>query len=346
MRITVGNNKLRALWSLLFFVGALWTFRTYGTQLPKLAADTALLATWVLLTSLFLIRPRPPSVNRLFYTHRIARSSMGASLLVALSSKVISQAGNVSVFAVVLLVVLNFSFFISSGAYFISKNSLTFPKLGNNRGAFPRYLDVFLPVGLGSVIIREVSIIMYAFWPGQRNADQIKRSSAVFSNHFVARPVLLALLCLATVELAVGHLLIRLLPGWVVAAHLIIGVFFIFYVVGLIRSFASLPTVIEDGILRMRMTVLFDAVTPISNVQAVSLVHSMPVDRDVANGAIIVAPNVLVELSRAIKVNRMFKPQSHAEAIALYVDNPAAFMTALAPLAPSEVNAPRLDLAV
>ncbi|MGH6616342.1 hypothetical protein [Sphingomonas sp.] len=234
---------------------------------------------------------------------------------------------------------LSFISLMISGLHFILKNQSAAIKPRISWSLY-QYLDVFLPIGFGAIVLRELRIIMYAFRPGRDNAQQLKMATSVFSNHFVARPVLISLFCLALVELVIGNLLVRLLPPWVAVLHAGIGLFFLIYVMGLIRSFTSLPTMIVGGALHMRMTVLFDAVTPVGNVRAVSLIHSMPVAPNIANGAIIVAPNVLVEFHYPISVNRMFKPQSFAEAIAIYVDKPATFMATLKPLVSSEVESP------
>ena len=143
--------------------------------------------------------------------------------------------------------------------------------------------------------------------------------------------MLFALLALATVELAVGHILLRGRPDWVVIAHLAIGLFLVVYVIGIIRSFTSLPTTIDNGLLHVRMSVAFDARTELSNIHSISRIASLPDDDtgQLANAAIFVAPNMLIRLNDPVKTCRLFKRPAMARSIALYVDDPIAFASTL-----------------
>jgi hypothetical protein len=310
--------------------GVLWIYRSTSGIASNNAFNWAAWLTWLSLTVIFNFRSAGAVGHGFSAAHNFARASAGAAMLVALSNISILQDGTVSALSVMILIALAISVYFVSGLV-TSLRPLAEGLEDTRERSLAEALDIWLPVGLGSVVVRDLRIIRFAIWPARRPQSGDGTSPMLFSNHFVARPILIALLAIAVVELAVGHILLRSLLPWISVVHLAFGAFFILYVVGIIRSFTALPTKVEGGVLRIRMSVFFDAATPISNIRAVTRISSMPADESgsIANAAIVVAPNLLVELIASVQVDRLFKGTKSARAIALYVDDPEEFMTCL-----------------
>jgi hypothetical protein len=312
-------------------LGLLWIYRSTLAQSWDYPFNWPAWLTWFFLIVVFKLRVSHAVYPAFSTVHTFARASAGAVLLVALSSVSILQSGTVSALSLFILITLAISFYFTSSLVI----SFRAPQPGVNgieRPSFAQSLDVWLPIGLGTVLMRDLRIIRFALWPARRLQSDVKKTGpAMFSNHFVARPMLMALLAIAAVELAVGHILLRSLSPWISFTHLAFGGFFVFYVIGIIRSFTALPTMMECGLLRVRMSVFFDAVTPVSNIRAVSRIATMPNagDDNIANAAILVPPNILIELLTEIEVVRLFKPRMSAKSIALYVDDPELLIVAV-----------------
>ncbi|MFN3620217.1 hypothetical protein [Sphingorhabdus sp.] len=322
-----GLAKIRGWQLLLATFALLWIYRTTAKNLETDAINWPAWTVWFLLTILYRMRASNADCGPFPASHMLARSSAGAAILVSISSISIIRDGSISAEPPILLLSCTMGLYIISGLATLKRISRYQP-LDCEKQSFSTWLNVWLPSGLGAVLVRDLRIIAFAFSPRRRRIEHNDEYSTVFTNHFVARPMLIALLAISLVELAVVHILLRSLSPWIVFAHLAFGAFFVLYLMGIIRSFANMPTTIEDGLLRVRMSVFFEAVSPVSNICAISRINTMPSQSAeiVANGAIFVAPNILIELTNEVEVERMFKPKHRARFIAIYVDDPSTFI--------------------
>ncbi len=279
---------------------------------------------WVCIAVLFHLRSSRSenSADLLFWN--LPRTSAGAAIIVFLSSNKIVRHEIYTSFCLVLSV-----FFICALLQILRQRKNL--KKRQQQFSVNDFLDIWLPVGFGAVIIRDLRIMSFAFWPRSNTSRKLDVIRTEFSNHFLARPVLFALLSIAIVELVIGHILLRALAPSLILAHLGLGLFFILYLVGIIRSFTSLPTAVENGVLKIRMSVFFEGNTLLTNIRSVTVINALPNSgsHEIANAAIVVAPNVLIEMDRSIEVLRIFKPKSRARLVAMYVDDPARFVTFL-----------------
>lgn len=311
-------------------LGIVWLYRaTQGAPSNYVLNWPGWLA-WLLLTGILKSKAIRASNTEFPAVHNFARASAGAATLVALSSISLVQQRTASAWSLFILFTVTLGFYLVS--CLVTGSRISKLAHDNNKGrSFTQSLDIWLPIGLAAVVVRDLRILRFAFWPARRSQFNEEPAPAPFSNHFVAKPMLIALLAIALVELAIGHILLRSTSPWIVFAHLAFGTIFVLYITGIIRSFAALPTVVETDVLRIRMSVFFEAVAPIRNIQTVSRIAMMPKDEvdSIANAAILVAPNILLEFSDEVEINRLFKGQSRVRAIALYVDDPETFISTL-----------------
>ncbi len=312
-------------------IALLWIYRTTAKDLEPGSFNWPIWTVWFFLTVVFRIRGQNAGLSVFSASHVLARSAAGAAVLMAISSISILRDGLMSATPLIMLLTSTIGLYIVSGLVTLKRKPQHLT-INGKKQSLEHWLDTWLPLGMGTVLVRDLRVISFAFWPGRQPAAQPTACSRAFTNHFEARPVLIALLAIALVELSVVHILLSSLSSWIVIAHLAFGALFVLYLIGIIRSFTSLPTIVEDGLLHVRMSVFFEAITPVSNICAVSRINSMPAQGAelVANGAIFVAPNILIELKNEIEVERMFKPKHLARFIAIYVDEPATFIVSTA----------------
>jgi membrane protein YdbS with pleckstrin-like domain len=87
-----------------------------------------------------------------------------------------------------------------------------------------------------------------------------------FSYHRSVAPMMWILVAIATVETLVVHLLVALWRPWVAALLSVVSVATIFWLIGAIRSFKTLPVEISDGQLVWRVGRLRKVVVPLDRV--------------------------------------------------------------------------------
>lgn len=319
-------GRSRRITLALTIVASLITYRWSRADLSGDALGWCALTLWLLLVILLRSRARELRASGFSDTHVLARSAAGAGFLIAAASGSSLWTGTLPASIVLVLILLSFGLYLTSGITAMVQASRRAQE--DRRGwTLAERLDIWLPKGFGAVLQRDLNILLYALWTPRRSGEQI----VVFSNHFVARPMLMAMLCIGIVELVVGHILLRSLPQWIINAHLLLGLLFLVYVVGVIRSFTGLPTTVEDDVLTVRMSVLFKACVPLDLIRDISRISLLPKNGDepVANAAIIVAPNLLLELREPVLTERIFKPQLYTRLIAIYVDDPAKLIGVL-----------------
>ncbi len=132
---------------------------------------------------------------------------------------------------------------------------------------------------------------------------------------------------IATTELAIVHLLVAMWSSWVALILSAVTLGSIIWLVGAIRSFATLPVRIGDGHLLMRVGTLKQVATPLENVAglAPSWDATLLKQRDTINLALIAYPNVVVLLRAPVAASR----GRMVTRIAHRLDDPAAFAAAL-----------------
>lgn len=332
-------NKAKLLSQIAFSVFVLFGFRWAAHRTALADAIFIALPAWGALAAVIVYRSSNSAVQLFGKTHTITRACAGAAALIALSIAGL-LASEPRAFAPVWgLIIICVVCYLASGTFLIAGlASRTNPERVH---CPPKdYLDYWLPIGFGRVLRRDLRIIGFAVFPGQKLRTDENNGRWVFSNALVARPMLFALLAIAIVELGVGHILLRNLDREIVLVHMGLGCIFVVYIAGLLRAFSRLPTTIEDGLLRIRMNVLFKADVAIDTVISIHRVTSMPVDSggSIANGAILVAPNILVRTSRAFTVTRMFKSDQKLAAVAFYVDAPDDLLKRLDLMMAQEAN--------
>lgn len=332
-------NKIKLLSPIAFSVFVLFGFRWAAHRTALGNVFFIALPAWGALAAATVYRSSTSSVRLFGKTHTITRACAGAAALIALSIAGLLSSEPRALAPVWGLIAICMVCYFASGTFLIAGLA----GRTNSRGVhFPPkdYLDYWLPLGFGRVLRRDLRIIGYAVFPGQKPRSDENNGRWVFSNALVARPMLFALLAMAIVELGVGHILLRNLDRGIVLAHMGLGGIFVVYIVGLLRAFSRLPTIIDDGLLQIRMSVLFEADVAIDSVVSVHRVTSMPLDSggSIANGAILVAPNILVRANRAFSVTRMFKSAQKLTAVAFYVDAPDDLLKQLALTMAYEAN--------
>lgn len=137
------------------------------------------------------------------------------------------------------------------------------------------------------------------------------------------------LVAIATVETLVVHLLVALWQPWVAALLSVVSVATIFWLIGAIRSFKTLPVEISDGQLVWRVGRLKSAVVPLDRVRGLKTEWSA-VDlkrRDVLNCAMIAYPNTVVVLDEPVQVGRRTVSE-----LGHRLDDPTGFATAICSL--------------
>lgn len=313
------KNVKYNVFSILIIICCRWVNHEVSSDIIPLV----MILAWIILSATIIYRSLSLGKRIFSKAHAIVRGCTGAAILIATSNASLLASGS-RVFAPVWgLIAICMICYVLSGTVvtgkFAGKSALV--------GARPpsgEYLDIWLPIGFGRVLRRDISIISYAIYPGDKPITDESRRRWTFSNHFVARPMLYALLMISVVEMGIGHILLRNFDQAIVWGHVALGALFIIYVTGILRSFTRLPTIVEGGMLKVRMTVLFKADIAIDSIASVQRLASMPPDAGglVANGAILVAPNILVRASRAFEATRMFKPDQKVTAVAFYVDSP------------------------
>lgn len=313
----------------------------YRWMLGRTSSETSAyltLATWLGVSVVFMSRRSIRRGHGLAIAHALSRAVAGSSILVGLASLTDTLTSADFPLPAALFV-------ISFVGYVIFCSLMTMSCLNTTENAQPdaaQLLDIWLPVGFGFVLMRDLRIIGCAIWSPNPARAQDVGDVVYFSNSLQAKPMLLALLTIAMVELVVGSILLSNAVEWIKMLHALFGVLFVVYVVGLIRSFAGFPTALDHSVLKIRMGLFFQAdvdVRNLANVQRTfSIRDACAPDHEPSNAAILVAPNILLTLHKPVLARRLFKKDECTRKIALYVDEPERFMEALRPRADSATH--------
>jgi hypothetical protein len=307
-----------------------WVLGSTSFETPTYLA----LATWLGVSVAFLSRGSIQRRHGLAKAHALSRAVAGSSVLVGVAST--TNTFESADFALPAAL-----FVLSFVGYIILCSLVTMSRLKTTGDAQPdaaQLLDIWLPVGFGFVLMRDLRIIGCAIWPPNSARARDIGNVVHFSNSLQAKPMLLALLTIAMVELVLGSILLSNAVEWIKMLHVLFGVLFVVYTVGLIRSFAGFPTALEDSVLKIRMGLFFQADVDVRNLATVQRTSSIrdasAPDDQPSNAAILVAPNILVTLHEPVLARRLFKKDECTRKIALYVDEPERFMEALRPRVP------------
>ena len=154
-------------------------------------------------------------------------------------------------------------------------------------------------------------------------------AARTFSSRRAIAPMMWTLLAIASCELAVVHFLIAL---WSHAAALAVSLVTLPALVWLvrgIRSLATMPSLVGEGVLVLRAGRMKGVTVPLTDVAGLRGVASAAEAKapGVLNLAMIAHPNVLVDLVRPVeRRGRAYRTLAHR------LDDPAAFADALATL--------------
>lgn len=154
---------------------------------------------------------------------------------------------------------------------------------------------------------------------GQERAD--------FAYHRSIAPTLGVLLGLAIVETAVLHIVAMALWGWRVAVALaVLDLSFVVALIGLLRAIRRYPVSIADGVLTMRVGRLKIIPIPLDRIGGLRAQWDAAAlkQRGVANLAIATWPNVMIDLTKPVRVGRR-----EIHAVAHKLDDVAAFTDAI-----------------
>lgn len=152
-----------------------------------------------------------------------------------------------------------------------------------------------------------------------------------FGYHRQLSPLLWALLVIALIETGVVHLLIAHWSGRLGIVLFILSATVIVGLAALLFSFRRHPIELNASRLRVRVGFLIDAAVPIDEV---AFVQSGFAPADYMPGSLLKAnllssPNTLVLLRRDIVLPGPFGRPRRVHAVAVALDEPAAFMAAL-----------------
>lgn len=289
------------------------------------------LAAWLGVSAAFVSRSSVKRRYGLANAQALSRAVAGSSVLVGLASA--SHTLENAEFELPATL-----FVISLVVYVILSVLMTFSRLNTTEAAQPdvaQLLDIWLPAGFGLVLVRDLRIIGCVVWSPNPAKTRDVGDVVYFSNSLQAKPMLLALLSIAIVELVVVSILLFNVAEWIKILHLIFGVTFVAYIVGLIRSFSRYPTALDGNFLKIRMGLFFEADVDVQNLAALQRTSSIrdasAPDYPPSNAAILVAPNILVTTHEPVLAKRLFKKDEYTRKIALYVDDPKRLMEAVRP---------------
>lgn len=147
-----------------------------------------------------------------------------------------------------------------------------------------------------------------------------------FANHRGVVPMLWAFFGLATLEFVVVHLFVALRWPWIGWPLSIASALAIVWLVGWIRSWPRLPHVLVGDRLVLHMGSLRSVEVPLNQIDHVEAEPSLARIAELKARKLVVLahPNRLLVLSRPLPDRR------HTGAVAIRLDDPAAFDTALA----------------
>ena len=147
-----------------------------------------------------------------------------------------------------------------------------------------------------------------------------------FAYHRSIAPMMWVFVAIASVELVVVHLLVALWRPWVAVILSALSLATIAWLVAAIRSFTTMPVVIDQGLIRLRAGRLKGVDVPLGNVRGLrgSWDAAALRQRGVLNLALIAYPNVVIDLREPVRSGRRA-----VGTVAHRLDDPAAFERAI-----------------
>ena len=147
-----------------------------------------------------------------------------------------------------------------------------------------------------------------------------------FAYHRSIAPMMWVFVAIASVELVVVHLLVALWRPWVAVILSALSLATIAWLVAAIRSFTTMPVVIDRGRIRLRAGRLKGVEVGLGNVRGLRSSWDAAAlrQRGVLNLALIAYPNVVIDLWDPVRSGRRA-----VSTVAHRLDDPAAFVRAI-----------------
>lgn len=189
-------------------------------------------------------------------------------------------------------------------------------------------ISYLLPTKMAPVLIAEMTILVQAllFWrrprlrPGQRS----------FTSYGTLAPALLAVLAISIVEILVLHLLLSRISVDLAAVVTVIGAAGFLYIVGILKSLQSLPTIVGFDEVVARLGGLQEVRFAKANVADVTLLPPChPVSVETAKLSGMSSPNVLIRLREPVRMKGPFGREKDVTALALRLDREREFIDSI-----------------
>ncbi|TMM46671.1 hypothetical protein [Qipengyuania marisflavi] len=165
-----------------------------------------------------------------------------------------------------------------------------------------------------------------------RAPPEVPAGAQGFACHRYLTPMLATLLTLQLIELVVVHFLVMLWNPSVAYVLLALSVGGVLWLIALLKSFRLYPVLIDDAGVQVRLGMLVDAFIPHDAIGEIggAFTADQVKDRRTLNTAILGYPNLFVRLTRPVQFQNSFGLWREINAVALRLDEPAAFTAALA----------------
>lgn len=213
------------------------------------------------------------------------------------------------------------------------RNAVTLYK--QERGYAPDFLtavtraaEQILPKGLARAFATEIAVFYYTFYAW--------RSSELQTNHFSyhkksgSGTIYSAFLLLISVETIVVHLLIEQWNSTLAWVLSIVGVYTAIQIVGLIKSMARRPIIINQSDVSVRYGLFFETTIPLTKIKSCELIHSSTFE--LPDDCTSISPisdfekqNILLELHTKHVLTGPYGITKSFTNLTLYVDEPHRF---------------------
>jgi hypothetical protein len=182
----------------------------------------------------------------------------------------------------------------------------------------------------GGALAYEATVLGYALAGWGRNAEP---GLGTYSTHRAIAyvPFMVAAMMAVGIETIAVHLLLRLwspTAAWILTA---ISLYTLLWLIGDVHAVRLRPIRVEDGLLRLRLGLRWDATIPLA---AIAAVEAPGEDRDTdARGdlkaVLLGAPNCRIRLREPVRAVGLYGITRSVRIIDLHVDDPAGFEAAL-----------------
>ena len=182
-------------------------------------------------------------------------------------------------------------------------------------------------------VVGELAVLRYALWFGRPATAE--RATAPFTAYRQSafRATMGALLLASGVEMLVAHLLLVRWSAAAAGVALALSLYSVLFVLGHLRAVVLRPTVVTaDGRLRLRVGFVWQVDLPLAAiVDAYQLPTAATLRPETLNLAklLLTEPNVLLVLQRPVLVRGLYGLTRERQRLAVYVDEPAAFLNQL-----------------